>query len=103
MERKTFLAAAAGAGAALATAAAALAAPTPNPKWMRNQNRSDVNVRRVRRHLEHVIDELQHDRHDYGGHREKALDLLQRARQELLAAEQFDAAHPGTSAAPGHP
>ena len=102
MERKAFIAAAAGAGGLLATAAAALAAPTsaapvqtmaPNPNastkpWERGEYKSNRNIHMVRRHLEHVIDELQHDQHDYGGHRVKALDLLQQARQELLLAEQ---------------
>ena len=96
MERKRFLATAAGVGAVLATASAAIAAPvpsanataTPNHQWQRGEFRSNHNIREVRKHLERVIDELQHDQHDYGGHRVKALDLLDQARQELLLAEQ---------------
>jgi hypothetical protein len=97
MERKRFLATAVGVGAALAAASAALAAPTTTNTmapttaphhWMRGETRSNRNIRQVRRHLEHVIDELQHDQHDYAGHRVKALDLLNQARQELLLAEQ---------------
>lgn len=111
MERKRFLATAAGVGAALAAASAALAAPVPAPvpgttmapnrKWQRGEFRSNRNIRMIRKHLEHVIDELQHDQHDYGGHRVRALDLLNQARQELLLAEQSatdknppSAAHP---------
>jgi Spy/CpxP family protein refolding chaperone len=110
MERKGFLAAAVGAATAVvATGFAAAAAPpmvtpptmvprpyptpTGNHNW-RNQQHSDRNITRTRKHLEHVIDELNQDQRDYDGHREKALDLLQRARTELLAAEQYDRAHP---------
>jgi Spy/CpxP family protein refolding chaperone len=111
MERKGFLAAAVGAATAVvATGFAAAAAPpvippptmeprpyptpTGNHHWQRNQQKSDRNITRVRTHLERVIDELQHDQRDYDGHREKALDLLQRARTELLAAENYDREHP---------
>jgi|SRR5215472_2982398 len=105
MERKTFLATAAGIGATLAAASAALGAPVPAPvggatptpggtmapkTYHRNATGSNRNIREIRKHLEHVIDELQHDQHDYAGHRVKALDLLNQARQELLAAEQSD-------------
>ncbi len=110
MERKDFLATAAAVGALVATAGATLAAapvPTttsapvpgttmaPRPgthNWQRNDYKSNHNIRAIRKHLEHVIDELQHDQHDYAGHRARALDLLEQARQELLAAEQSDKA-----------
>lgn len=111
MERKGFLTAAMGVATALAAtglAAAAAAppvvvppptmAPRPGPgpsrHWERGSKGSDRNIARVRHHLEKVIDELQHDQHDYHGHRETALDLLHQARQQLLAAEQYDAKHP---------
>lgn len=104
MERKTFLATAAGIGASIAAASAALSAPVPAPvgatptpagtmkprSMRRNGAMSNRNIREIRKHLEHVIDELQHDQHDYAGHRVKALDLLNQARQELLLAEQSD-------------
>jgi hypothetical protein len=112
MERKAFLSTAAGIGGILAGASAALAAPisvappvatmvprpgvtgTPNPStWHRNDYKSNRNIRNVRRHLEHVIDELSHDQHDYGGHRVKALELLNQARSELLLAEQAGQTH----------
>jgi Spy/CpxP family protein refolding chaperone len=110
MERRGFLSAAVGVATALvATGLAAAAAPpaippptmaprpypspSGNPNW-RNQQHSDRNISRTRKRLERVIDELQQDQRDYDGHREKALDLLQRARTELLAAEQYDRAHP---------
>ena len=105
MERKHFLATAAAVGGLLATAGAALAAPVPTSSsapgtggspgphtWHRNDMKSNRNIRQIRKHLEHVIDELQHDQHDYAGHRQKALDLLNQARNELLLAEQSDKA-----------
>ena len=68
-------------------------APRPGThNWHRNDMKSNRNIRMIRKHLEHVIDELQHDQHDYAGHRLKALDLLNQARQELLAAEQSNTA-----------
>lgn len=107
MERKKFLAAAAGLGASIAAVSAAIAAPVPVPAGStptpsatmqprmhrRNGAASNRNIHEIRKHLEHVIDELQHDQHDYAGHRLKALDLLNQARQELLLAEQSDTGH----------
>jgi hypothetical protein len=105
MERKAFISAAAGLSGILAATSAALAVPSgaapiqtmaPNPNgttrpYQRNEQHSNENIRRVRRHLEKVIDELQHDNHDYGGHRVQALQLLEQARQQLLDAEQAGA------------
>lgn len=105
MERKAFLATAAGLAASIAAVTAAFGAPVPvgstptpsastQPKtWHRNGTMSNRNIHQIRKHLEHVIDELQHDQHDYAGHRVKALDLLNQARQELLLAEQSDTGH----------
>jgi len=87
-----------GVGAALTPAAHAqntVAPPAPvHTPFMRGEYRSNRNVRFVRMRLERVIDMLQHDRHDYGGHREQALDLLQQARAQLMQAEQWETAHP---------
>lgn len=113
MERKGFLTAAMGVAAALAaTGLAATAAPSvgvpppvttppgqPQPRptasgWERGQKHSNRNITRIRKHLERVIDELQHDQHDYGGHRESALDLLQQARAQMLQAEDYESKHP---------
>jgi len=110
MERKGFLTAAMGAATAIvATGLAAAAAPVVTPSMMprprpthspfqRGQYRSDRNIAKVRHHLEKVIDELQHDQHDYHGHRETALDLLRQAREQLLDAEQYDSKHPDNGA-----
>lgn len=88
-----------GAGAALTSSASAQTTAAPPPgtmyaKPMRNQGWSNHNITHVRTRLERVIDSLQQDRHDYGGHREQALDFLQRAREQLLEAEQYQTQHP---------
>lgn len=91
-----------GAGAALTGAASAQTtlAPPPNTTMtahpLRGQGWSNYNITHVRKRLERVIDSLQQDRHDYDGHREQALDFLQRAREQLLEAEQFQKQHPDT-------
>jgi hypothetical protein len=104
MERKGFLTAALGVATTMAATALAAAAappvvppptmaPRPRASGMQGEYWSNRNVSRTRIKLEHVIDELNRDQHDYGGHRAKALDLLRQARQELLAAEAFEKAH----------
>ena len=59
----------------------------------RGERGSARNIMVVRHNLERLIDQLQRDRHDYGGHREKAVDLMSQARNELLQAEAYDATH----------
>jgi len=113
MERKQFLGTVAGVGAVLAAATAAVAGvpsgvPSPVPTgsmppkhgFRRDQGKSNANIRMIRKHLDRVIDELQHDQHDYSGHRAKALDLLNQARQELLQAEQSVKPSPGQTMRP---
>lgn len=65
-----------------------------NPR-LRGERGSVRNIRAVRVRLERLIDNLQRDRHDYGGHREQALDLMSKARNQLLQAEAYDGTHPG--------
>jgi hypothetical protein len=65
----------------------------PLAAQQRPQGRSDANIMRVRTQLEAVIDNLRRDQSDYGGHKAKAEELLQSARQELLAAEEFARSH----------
>ena len=50
---------------------------------------SDQNLWHVHRRLEGVIQNLQHDQRDYGGHRTSAVNDLNNARAEIVAAEQF--------------
>ncbi len=71
--------------------------PTPASAQMINQVRpngpSDRNLRGVRRRLEGLIDQLQRDQSDYGGHRVKAIADLQQARAEIVAALGDDRGH----------
>jgi Spy/CpxP family protein refolding chaperone len=75
---------------------AAMAAQNPSPTMVaqaapiRGDRASDRNLWSVRRRLEAMIDQLQRDRRDYGGHRVAALRDLQNARNEILQAEQYD-------------
>ncbi|MBC5816612.1 MAG: hypothetical protein GIW97_08735 [Candidatus Eremiobacteraeota bacterium] len=66
-----------------------------NMRNRRGERGSNKNIHQVRARLERLIDELQRDRRDYGGHREQALDLMNQARNQLLQAEAYDRAHPG--------
>ena len=59
----------------------------------RGQVASDQNLEFVRRYLERAIDMLQHDAHDYGGFRVKAITALGAAREQLVDAIQFRDAH----------
>jgi len=57
------------------------------------QGMSNRNLLYVRRRLEAMIDQLQRDRHDYGGHRVAAINALQAARNEILAAIAWQQRH----------
>lgn len=82
-------------GTSLSLAHAQTISPTARPAWTRGDTASDRNLRAVRRHLEHLIDQLQRDQRDYDGHRVAALNDLAQARAQLDAALQYDRAHPG--------
>ncbi|PZR58905.1 MAG: hypothetical protein DLM50_02390 [Candidatus Meridianibacter frigidus] len=70
-------------------------AQTANPNYrLRGERGSSRNIAGVRHRLERLIDELQRDRRDYGGHREQAIDLMGQARNQLLQAEEYDRSHP---------
>ena len=86
MTRKKFLATAAGLAAAMVATGDAFA-------QTRGEVGSARNIMQVRRQLEHLIDQLQHDQHDFGGYRVKAIEDMRRARQNLVAALQWDATH----------
>jgi hypothetical protein len=60
---------------------------------IRGQCSSDVNLNEVRRDVERVIDLLQRDNTDYGGHRADAIALLQQGHQQLVEAIEWDATH----------
>jgi len=56
-------------------------------------NRSDRNLAYVRQDVEQVIDMLQRDNTDYGGHRVDAIGDLQRSRAQLDEALEVDRYH----------
>lgn len=56
-------------------------------------NGSDANLIYTRRDVENVIDVLQRDNTDYGGHRVDAIGELQQARQQIVDALIWDATH----------
>ncbi len=87
MERKTFLATAAGAAAILGTLGAS---PAPMPAPAKPDAGSDRNLRFMRQIINAVIDDLNTDARDYGGHRVQAIDSLHQAVNHLDAALQFD-------------
>ena len=70
---------------------------TPPPAGLRGERGSARNIYQIRIRLEHLIDELQRDQRDFGGHRVQAIELMQQARQQLLLAEQWDLQHPGST------
>jgi hypothetical protein len=91
MTRKKFLAAIAGVAATMAATRSAFA--QQNPPYTRGEVASARNIMEVRRALERLIDQLQHDQRDYGGYRVRAIEDMRRARQNLTAALQWDATH----------
>jgi len=60
------------------------AAAVPGPQ-------SDQSLRWARSHVEFDIDMLQRDRHDYDGHRVKAIEAFQDSRNQLSLALAYDA------------
>ena len=75
------------------TAASAQAVPVPTYTFVRGERGSARNLIAVRRRLERLIDQMQHDQRDYGGYRVKAIADLQQARADIVAAIQYDATH----------
>lgn len=59
----------------------------------RGEYGSARNLLRVRTHLETLIDRLQRDQRDYGGHRIAAVANMQQARAQLDQAIEFDRSH----------
>ncbi len=75
--------------AALALGSAAAPLTASAQQQIRPDCGSDRNLARVHRRLDGAIDQLSHDRRDYDGHRVAAMNDLQSARQQLVAAEQY--------------
>ena len=66
----------------------------PNAIHLRGERGSARNLLRIRKQLERDVDQMQHDRRDYGGHRELAVDALQKERQQIEDAIEYDRTHP---------
>ncbi len=83
------------AGTALTTVASAQQQPpfAANGQHLRGNHGSDRNLRVEMRRLEQVIDMLNRDQRDYGGHRVQAIQDLQQARQQLEDALEYDRTH----------
>jgi hypothetical protein len=86
------------AGTALGTVASAQVVQQNQPyaasaQHLRGNRGSDQNIRREYRRLEQVIDGLQRDQRDYGGHRVQAIQALQQARTQLDEALEYDRTH----------
>ena len=56
---------------------------------------SASNIAAVRNRLDGLVDQLQRDNRDYGGHRVAAINDMQQAQAQLTAALQYDRTHPG--------
>ncbi|MDQ2679442.1 MAG: hypothetical protein M3Y21_00235 [Candidatus Eremiobacteraeota bacterium] len=82
-----------GAGAAFTSGAKAAIIVTNPVVALRGERGSAVNMLYVRRRVESLIDQLQRDRRDYGGHRLTAIADLQQARNEIIAAISYDSTH----------
>ncbi len=59
----------------------------------RGQYGSNQNMWNVDGRVKALINQLDHDDRDYGGHRVNAINDLQAARNEIVAAEQFARQH----------
>ena len=77
-----------GAGAAFTSAAHAQSFAA-----VRGNRGSDANMLRARARLDGIIDQLQRDQRDYGGHRVAAIAEMQQARGQIEAALQYDRGH----------
>ena len=117
MERKHFLAAAGAIGAALSAAGVASGAsfpfpatnaspgPSASPNFRRRGEHGSLSdLEHANRMVERIIDRLQRDQTDFGGHRVAAIEDLQRARADIEAAIQYDRTHPNAIPQnPGNP
>lgn len=75
------------------TRSAVFARPDAQMVYVRGECASDLNLNVVRRNIEHIMDVLQRDNGDYGGHRVAALKLLGSGREMLKDAIQYDDTH----------
>jgi len=108
MQRKHFLAAAGALGAVLGAgiasgasypvaATSASPGPSASPYWRRGERGSLHSLEHAHRAIGRIIDRLQHDQTDYGGHRVAAVRDLQQAQSQIAAAIEYDKSHPNTA------
>lgn len=76
-----------------AAAPARSSRPDADMVYLRGDCQSDLNLNVVRRNIERIVDVLQKDRGDYGGHRLAALRLLAQGRESLRDAIAYDNSH----------
>jgi hypothetical protein len=69
------------------------ALPDAEMMHLRGECASDMNLNIVRRNIGHIIDVLQRDNGDYGGHRLAAIRKLEEGREMLKAAINWDDTH----------
>jgi len=79
--------------------AGAVTTSAANADWSnvvaaRGEYGSARNIISAKKRLEVVIDQLNRDQRDYGGHRAAAVNLLQQGRAQLQAAIDYDSTHP---------
>ena len=77
---------------ALAVSPAPDPPPSPAPQ-VRGQMGSNHNLARIERRLNNIINQLEYDQSDYGGHKAKAMQMLRAAQGQLNKAEHYAAAH----------
>ena len=69
---------------------AGFARPDADMYYVRPGGPSDLNLAAVRHNLDNIMDVLQRDSGDYGGHRVDALQRLAQARERLSSALRYD-------------
>jgi hypothetical protein len=79
--------------ALISTTIGATGAGIASAQMDRGQYGSNQNMRVIDGRLAGIIGQLNHDDRDYGGHRQAAVNDLQSARNQIVAAEQFARQH----------
>ena len=78
------------AGTSMANAQGAGTSPPPARQGKGGKVEKHPEMRMALKRLEAAKDALQKGAHDFGGHREKALDLTEKAMAEVREAIKFD-------------